>query len=85
MSNFNCLVCPERQKAVEKYENLEKAMETRAVIEQAKGIMMGRYNCSPSTAFRILRKISNETNVKLHRVCEELVKLTSEAPQEMAG
>lgn len=45
----------------------------RAVIEQAKGMLMVLYHMGPDAAFDILRWRSQETNIKLHDVAAELV------------
>ena len=38
------------------------------MIEQAKGILMGRYGIPAEAAFEMLRRCSQDTNTKLHRV-----------------
>jgi GAF domain-containing protein len=53
--------------------HLQKAMEHRAVIEQAKGIIMGDRRCTPDQAFHILTKLSQDTNRKLRDVASTLV------------
>jgi GAF domain-containing protein len=52
---------------------LQRAMESRAVIEQAKGILMANEHCDPERAFDILRQASQHQNRKLRDVAEELV------------
>ena len=52
---------------------LRTAMESRAAIEQAKGIIMGRDRCSPDEAFDMLRRISQSRNVKLHDIARAIV------------
>jgi GAF domain-containing protein len=54
-------------------EQLREAMGSRAGIEQAKGILMGQRRCSAEDAFRILVRMSQDTNRKLHEVAEALV------------
>ncbi|MBM0235795.1 GAF and ANTAR domain-containing protein [Micromonospora sp. STR1_7] len=54
-------------------EQMREAMRSRAVIEQAKGIIMGDRRCSPEEAFALLSKISQDTNRKVHDVAEALV------------
>ena len=49
-------------------EQLQKAMESRAVIEQAKGILMRAENCGPDAAFGILVKASQHRNQKLREI-----------------
>ncbi|MEU8165174.1 GAF and ANTAR domain-containing protein [Micromonospora sp. NPDC049004] len=54
-------------------EQLREAMRSRAVIEQAKGIIMGERRCTPDEAFALLSKISQDTNRKVRDVAEALV------------
>ena len=58
-------------------ENLERAMLTRSVIEQAKGMIMVQRKCSAGDAFDILRQISMEENVRLADVATQLVESAS--------
>ncbi len=53
--------------------HMEAAMASRAVIEQAKGIIMGERRCSPDEAFAILTEVSQDTNRKLRDVAAALV------------
>jgi hypothetical protein len=48
--------------------------ERRAVIEQAKGILMFVYGIDADDAFDILRRQSQEHNVKLSLVAEQIMK-----------
>ncbi|GAA4744876.1 GAF and ANTAR domain-containing protein [Modestobacter marinus] len=52
--------------------NMRQAMASRAVIEQAKGILMERYKVTPEQAFTLLTHASQRTNVKLRDIAEEL-------------
>jgi GAF domain-containing protein len=54
-------------------QQMHAAMESRAVIEQAKGIIMGERRCSAEEAFAILSKLSQNTNRKLREVAAALV------------
>ncbi|MEV6629721.1 GAF and ANTAR domain-containing protein [Actinoplanes sp. NPDC051470] len=54
-------------------QHMEIAMRSRAVIEQAKGIIMGGRRCSADEAFTILTKLSQDTNRKLRDVAGALV------------
>ncbi len=54
-------------------EDLATAMKSRAVIEQAKGILMGAQRCGPDEAFQILVRASQRENRKLRDIAEELV------------
>jgi GAF domain-containing protein len=53
--------------------NLQIAMASRAVIEQAKGIVMAQRRCSADEAFELLRAASQRQNVKLRVLCQSIV------------
>jgi GAF domain-containing protein len=55
-------------------EQLTQAMQSRAVIEQAKGILMARSpRLSADDAFDVLRKASQRENVKLRDIAQRIV------------
>jgi GAF domain-containing protein len=54
-------------------DNLQVALESRAVIDQAKGILMERYRLTADQAFTTLAAVSMRTNRKLRAVAEDLV------------
>ena len=56
---------------------LSEAMQSRAVIEQAKGILMAVHRCDADAAFTHLVRISQTSNRKLRDVAEETVKTAS--------
>jgi GAF domain-containing protein len=60
-------------------DNLQAALETRAVIEQAKGVLIERYKVTPDHAFRLLALASMNTNRKVRHVADDLVR-TGELP-----
>jgi AmiR/NasT family two-component response regulator len=53
--------------------HLERALETRPIIEQAKGILIAQQGCSADEAFDILRRVSQRENRKLRDVATDLV------------
>jgi transcriptional regulator with GAF, ATPase, and Fis domain len=59
--------------------NLQVALESRAVIDQAKGIVMERHRMTADQAFQLLAGFSSRTNTKLREVAERLVH-TGELP-----
>jgi GAF domain-containing protein len=59
-------------------QQMQTAMQSRAVIEQAKGIIMGQRRCGAEEAFTILAKISQNSNRKLRDVAEALVRMTTD-------
>jgi GAF domain-containing protein len=54
-------------------ENLQKAMEYRAVIEQAKGIIMSQRRISAAEAFELLSTASQRSNRKLRDIAAAIV------------
>jgi GAF domain-containing protein len=60
--------------AVERTENLKRAVDARTVIGQAEGILMERYGLDADTAFSVLRRYSQQGNTKLHEVAERVVR-----------
>lgn len=60
--------------AVHRAEHLAVALESRAVIERAKGILMERYRMTPDQAFQALAQVSMDTNRKVRELAEELVR-----------
>jgi GAF domain-containing protein len=53
--------------------NLEEALSTRGVIDQAKGIFMERERLSADDAFEILRRASQRANRKVHDLAQDIV------------
>jgi len=54
-------------------EHLQRAVESRTVIGQAQGMLMQRYGLTSAKAFAVLRRISQNNNVKIGALAEELV------------
>jgi GAF domain-containing protein len=63
-------------------QHMQIAMENRAVIEQAKGIIMGERRCSADEAFAVLAKVSQESNRKVRDVAASLVARAQGGPAE---
>jgi GAF domain-containing protein len=61
-------------------QHLQTAMDSRAVIEQAKGIIMGERRCTADEAYRILDKASQDGNRRLRDVAAALV-ARADAPE----
>jgi GAF domain-containing protein len=61
------------QQVVTLASQLERALQSRAPIEQAKGILMARHGYSDAEAFASLRRLSQQRNVKLREVALEVV------------
>jgi GAF domain-containing protein len=60
----------------EQARNLQLAMETRSVIEQAKGVLMAQRRVDADAAFEILRDASQRYNRKLREIAQGIVQST---------
>jgi hypothetical protein len=58
---------------LERVAQLETALRSRPVIEQAKGMLMLLHRCDDDGAFRMLIAASQSTNRKLREIATELV------------
>jgi GAF domain-containing protein len=67
------------ESALDRAQNLEAALQSRAVIDQAKGVLMERFKITPDEAFRVLVRVSQDTNAKLRDVAQRFVD-TGELP-----
>jgi GAF domain-containing protein len=61
------------QSARDMADNLQAALESRAVIDQGKGILMERYKLTADQAFQLLARASMTSNRKLRDVADHLV------------
>ena len=67
------------QSARDMAANLRAALESRGVIDQAKGILMARHKLTADQAFQVLAQMSMKTNRKLREIADDLVH-TGELP-----
>ncbi|HKD96009.1 MAG TPA: SpoIIE family protein phosphatase [Micromonosporaceae bacterium] len=63
---------------------LRRAMATRGVIEQAKGLLAARLGCDPEEAFEHLSRMSQTSNIRLADVAAQLVASVTAAPAASA-
>jgi transcriptional regulator with GAF, ATPase, and Fis domain len=54
-------------------DQLRASLTSRAVIDQAVGVIMGRERCTQDSAFAVLRTASQNRNVKLRDVAQEVI------------
>ena len=66
-------------------ENLNDAMASRAVIEQAKGMLMSAQRCSADGAFELLVKASQRENVKVRNIATRMVSGATTPVASVAG
>jgi GAF domain-containing protein len=65
--------------ALARAANLELALRSRAVIDQAKGMLMERFRCTADQAFQYLAQASMASNRKVRDIAERFVE-TGEFP-----
>jgi GAF domain-containing protein len=61
------------RRSAEKSEQLQRALDSRIVVEQAKGMVAARLNTDVDAAFRLLRDYARGRNERLAAVCEDVV------------
>ena len=66
-------------KALQLADQMRQAMENRAVIEQAKGMLIAAHGCSPEEAFQMLSAHSQRTNRKVREVATAMVERAGRA------
>ncbi len=65
---------------------LEEALTSRSVIDQALGIIMARQHCSSETAFELLRRQSRNTRRRLRDLARDLVdEVSGRGPEQNGG
>jgi GAF domain-containing protein len=70
-------------KQAEISDQLEAALTSRSVIDQAIGVLMGQQRCDAETAFALLRSHSQHNNRKLRDVAIDLItRITGQPPSE---
>ena len=66
-------------------EAIQRALQTRAPIEQAKGVLMAVHGIDADEAFDMLRRHSQNTNVPLRVVATEFLQKITATPHETPG
>ena len=59
---------------------LRRAMQTRPVIDLARGVLMASFGLSAEDAWQVLVRVSQNTNTKLHEVADQLVSAVTGNP-----
>jgi hypothetical protein len=58
---------------LERARQLENALSSRILIEQAKGVLAERFGIDVDAAFRILRREARNAGRKIHEVAAEII------------
>ena len=63
-------------------QQLQTALDTRIVVEQAKGILAERYGLDPEEAFEAIRRASRANRMKLHDLVAK-IRPSADTPPEL--
>ncbi len=75
----------QRLSQAELISQLNAALGSRTVIDQAIGIIMARRTCSADEAFAVLRRMSNDRNVKLRDVAVAMTEAVASGKRDAMG
>ena len=64
----------------ERNSQLQRALETRIHIEQAKGVLAERLNLTIDDAFDVLRRAARSSQTRLHDLAERVVESSATPP-----
>ena len=67
--------------ALDAAESIQRAMQTRAPIEQAKGVLMAIHGVDADQAFDMLRRHSQDTNVPVRVIAADFLEKTTTTSQ----
>jgi hypothetical protein len=59
---------------------IDGAIASRSVIDEAKGVLMGRYGLCADEAFDVLRVLSSHTNCKVRTLATQLIEVLTRQP-----
>ena len=68
---------------LERNRQLEHALQSRILIEQAKGILAERFSRTPDEAFELLRRGARNHRVRVHELAARVI-AEPETPVEIA-
>ncbi|MFD5518815.1 ANTAR domain-containing protein [Streptomyces sp. NPDC127066] len=57
----------------EENAQLQQAVGSHAVVDQALGVLIAVYRLPPEEGWRVLVKVSQHLNVKLHAIADEVI------------
>jgi len=66
-------------------DGLHRALQSRASIEQAKGVLMAFCRCSEADAFTLLARLSQVRNVRLRWLADTLLRLAATGFEVTSG
>lgn len=69
------------QSVLDENDQLRHALESRIVIEQAKGVLAERYGLPIGAAFELLRRSARDNRMSIHALAEAVVSTRETPPQ----
>jgi AmiR/NasT family two-component response regulator len=60
---------------------LQEALDSRIVIEQAKGILAERYRIEVEDAFRLLRRTARTNRIRIHELAARVIASPTTPPE----
>ena len=66
-------------------QDLDERLETRKLVDRAKGVLMDRYSMKEADAFRFLQKTSMDKRLKLSEVAAQVTEGDIDSPEEPRG
>lgn len=73
MATAHLINISDRRRQVELAEQLQHALDSRVVIEQAKGVLVGKHQLTPDEAFDRIRRHARSHNANLTDTAEAVV------------
>jgi GAF domain-containing protein len=73
MATAHLINVSDRRRQVELAEQLQRALDSRVVIEQAKGVLVGKHQLTPDEAFDRIRRHARSHNANLTDIAEAVV------------
>jgi len=61
--------------ALRRVHELEDMLETRKLLEKAKGILMEQQNFTEEMAYRIIQKMSQDQALSMKEICRSLIQV----------
>ena len=72
------------QQLVERNQQLQHALDSRIVIEQAKGVLAERLTMPPDEAFELIRRAARRNRITIRELAQEIVE-TRHTPDAIFG
>jgi len=65
----------EKQGLLQELEDTRSALDSRKLIDRAKGIVMKQKNCDEDTAYQLIRKMAMDKNTRIIDIAKQLIEL----------